>query len=155
MRADGSYGSFFPISLSPHAYNETTAQQWYPKTREEILSLCLQWQDNLPYTTGRASITEIPDNISDTDDGILKEVLACNSCSRDFKIVAPELSFYQRSKFPLPRECFSCRGARRAVFRDARLIHRRECMDCGNETHSTLASPRGVLCEPCHGERLD
>ena len=33
MQADGSYGSFFPMSLSPHAYNETTAQGMVPKNK--------------------------------------------------------------------------------------------------------------------------
>lgn len=39
MKHDGEWGEFFPISNSVSAYNETIAQQWYPKTREEVLNM--------------------------------------------------------------------------------------------------------------------
>jgi hypothetical protein len=34
----GEWGEFFPSSLSPFGYNETVAQEYYPLTRDDILS---------------------------------------------------------------------------------------------------------------------
>ena len=154
MKAEGTYGSFLPISFSPHAYNETIAQQWYPKTREEISSLGLRWQDNLPYSTGGSTIAELPDNTAKCGKEIIREVIACRTCSRDYKIAAREFSYYQRCRFPLPRECFSCRIARRAELRDARKIYKRKCQSCKKDTFSTLTAPRNILCESCHQDML-
>jgi hypothetical protein len=30
------YGEFFPSELSPFAYNETTAQEYYPLTKKKL-----------------------------------------------------------------------------------------------------------------------
>lgn len=48
MKKTGEYGEFFPIKHSPYGYNETVAQQWYPKTREEVLANGWKWRDELP-----------------------------------------------------------------------------------------------------------
>lgn len=37
MKETGEWGEFFPISVSPFAYNETAAQDYYPITKEEAL----------------------------------------------------------------------------------------------------------------------
>ena len=39
------YGEYFPMSLSPHAYNETVAQQFFPLTKEEVLAKGYRWRD--------------------------------------------------------------------------------------------------------------
>lgn len=39
------YGEFFPTELSPFAYNETIAQEYYSKTKEEILELGYRWRE--------------------------------------------------------------------------------------------------------------
>ena len=38
MSKMGEYGEFFPMELSPHAYNETVAQQFFPLTKEQALA---------------------------------------------------------------------------------------------------------------------
>ena len=40
---------------------------------------------------------DLPDNIKDTEDSILKEVISCNVCKRGFRIVPPELQFLRGS----------------------------------------------------------
>ena len=39
------YGEFFPIDLSPFGYNETIAQEYFPKTKEQALAEGYKWKD--------------------------------------------------------------------------------------------------------------
>ncbi|HHD92301.1 MAG TPA: hypothetical protein ENL06_01585, partial [Candidatus Portnoybacteria bacterium] len=39
------YGEFFPPELSPFAYNETIAQEYFPLTKEEAIEKGYQWSD--------------------------------------------------------------------------------------------------------------
>lgn len=38
MQADDKWGEFFPITMSPFAYNETVAQEYFPLSKEEALA---------------------------------------------------------------------------------------------------------------------
>ena len=39
------YGEFFPSDLSPFAYNETIAQEFYPKIKKEIISFGFNFEN--------------------------------------------------------------------------------------------------------------
>ncbi len=39
------YGEFYPPELSPWSYNETLAQEYFPLTKEEAISLGYRWKD--------------------------------------------------------------------------------------------------------------
>ncbi|MDP3948616.1 MAG: hypothetical protein Q8Q17_01555, partial [bacterium] len=72
------YGEFFPPEISPFAYNETIAQEYFPMTKEETLNRGYKWKE--PETrqyTVTMTYDKIPDNIKDVDDSILKEVIEC------------------------------------------------------------------------------
>jgi hypothetical protein len=45
MKETGEWGKFFPKSLAPFAYNETTAQVYRPLTSESAASLGFQWKE--------------------------------------------------------------------------------------------------------------
>lgn len=45
MRKTGEYGNFFPHSLSCFGYNESTANTYFPLTREEALAQGYKWTD--------------------------------------------------------------------------------------------------------------
>jgi hypothetical protein len=72
------YGEFFPVDLSPFAYNETPAGEYFPKSKEEVLSLNFSWKDvdekNYQITK---KISELPDGIKDVPDSIISEVIEC------------------------------------------------------------------------------
>ncbi len=69
------YGEFFPIELSPHAYNETLAQEFLPITKEEATKFGYDWRDqekkDLAITL---SANKIPDDIKNVDEKILEEM---------------------------------------------------------------------------------
>lgn len=98
------YGEFFPIELSPFDYNETIAMEYFPKTKTEVEGGGFRWRDkkdNQYTVTIKAS--ELPDNINDVSDDILKEVIECEESSRAFKFTPSELQFYRKMNIPLPR----------------------------------------------------
>ena len=107
------YGEFFPPELSPFAYNETIAQEYFPLTKEEALEKGYAWKDPKTLQYGITMAAEkIPDHIKDIDDSILKEIIGCahggqcaEGCTAAFKVIPQELKFYQTANLPLPRLC--------------------------------------------------
>ncbi|MBI3458912.1 hypothetical protein HY061_01470, partial [Candidatus Azambacteria bacterium] len=111
LKAENLYGLFFPIELCPFAYNETVAQDNFPLTKEQALQQGFKWQEDIQVTKGKETMRpdQIPDHINNVTDTILKEVLACVTCGRNFKIIKSELDFYRKMILPIPRQCFYCR----------------------------------------------
>jgi hypothetical protein len=112
------YGEFFPSELSLFAYNETIAQEFYPMTKEAVLKSGFRWKNSekKDYQT-TIEAKDLPDNIKDVEDSILKEVIGCKTrpedrersgCTTAFKIIPKELEFYKKMNIPLPRYCPNC-----------------------------------------------
>ncbi len=147
-----AYGEFFPIDFSPLAYNESSANDYFPKTREEVLNLGLEWRkpDQKEYQTTLKN-EDIPDHIQDTGDSITKENLECGNCERAYKILERELTFYKRFELPVPRFCFNCRHTERVKLRNPMKWYRRKCM-CDNQVFkNTIAHPDHAE-NPCPNE---
>ncbi|MCX6722305.1 MAG: hypothetical protein NTY04_03925, partial [Candidatus Staskawiczbacteria bacterium] len=70
------YGEFFPAEISPFAYNETIAQEYYPKNKSEVSDLGYRWRES---ETKQYNITlrpaDLPDHIKDVKDDILNQVI--------------------------------------------------------------------------------
>lgn len=166
MRADGEFGEFFPIQLSQAAYNESTAQMWYPMTKEQVVAKGWRWQDNLSGTYGKETFRDLPDDIADVSDNICGEILACGKCTKNYKITAQELVFYKKHKYPLPRLCFECRRIARMKKRNPRQFWERQCMCdksvhgheglCTAKFHTTYSPERveKVYCESCYQKTI-
>ncbi len=136
MGKTGEYGEFFPVQYSPYAYNETTAQQWYPKTKEEVLAKGWKWCDDLPgkYDTPTIEWHAVPDNINDISEEMIKNVFACQKCAKNFKIIKKECEFYKKERIALPRLCPDCRFFERFSYRNPRKLWHRRCM-CDRVEH--------------------
>jgi hypothetical protein len=154
MKETGEWGEFFPMHISPYAYNETTAQEYFPLTKEDVSRQNLRWQDHLPFTKGNESISldQIPWNISDVEDSICNEVLACEATGRNYRITKQELSYYHSMNLPIPRLHFYERHRRRTEMRNPRKLWKRPCMKCGTEIETSYAPERAeiVYCEKCY-----
>ncbi|MBI4599496.1 hypothetical protein HY732_01075 [Candidatus Uhrbacteria bacterium] len=138
MKQTGEYGEFFPIQYSPYAYNETTAQQWYPKTKEEVLARGWKWRDDLPGKYDRPTIewSAAPDDIKDAPDDIIKNIFACTKCAKNYRIIKQEFDFYKSRTIPLPRLCPDCRFYERFSHRNPRKLWHRQCMcELSHESH--------------------
>ncbi|MEK7555002.1 MAG: hypothetical protein AAB518_03410 [Patescibacteria group bacterium] len=166
MKSAGEYGEFFPITLSPFGYNES--HNWLFKeklTKEEVVTRGWKWEDNTPGTFGKETLLpeQIPDDIAQISDDMLKQVLKCETCSRNYNIVQPELEFYRREKIPIPRHCYACRDLARIALRAPRKLWHRSCVcrqsshfhgneKCLNEFETPYSSdrPEKIYCEQCY-----
>ncbi len=164
MKERGEYGEFFPLSCSPFGYNETQAQVYHPIKKEEALAKGWNWCDSTGGTYGKETLApeKMPDNIKNASDELLKKVLKCIDCSKNYNIVKPELAFYQRLSIPLPRRCPDCRYLKRLSLRLPRRTWQRSCMCdkdhpnhkgvCPNQFQTSYAPdrPEIVYCEQCY-----
>lgn len=154
LKAKELYGMFIPPKLSPFAYNETIGYDNFPITKEEAIAAGFRWQDDVQMTKGKGTLTSenIPDNIKDVPASMVKEVLTCINCERNYLITPAELQFYQKMKLPIPRRCFFCRHADRLLRRGPMKIFDRTCGKCGKEMKTTYSpkSPEKVYCIPCY-----
>lgn len=152
------YGEFFPIELSPHAYNETLVQHFFPLSKEDAKYEGYRWRepDVREYTITKPAI-DLPDHTRDVGDDVLQEVIGCLTCPRGFKIIPAELQFLRQMNLPLPRRCPFCRiGEKLAAWAKEMRLVTRACDRCGAkfETPHTREETPHLLCKKCYLEEI-
>ncbi len=151
------YGEFLPYDLSPYAYNETHAIQYYPLDKEAVLSRGWDWQDQ---KANQHTITmpaeNIPDSIMNTDESILKEVLGCANCGKAYRLIPNELSLLKRFSLPVPEKCPDCRHMDRMGRINPPRLWDRQCAKCGTGIRTSYAPsrPEIVYCEQCYQREM-
>jgi len=160
------YGEFFPSELSPFAYNETIAQEYFPKKTEEVIEQKYLYRK--PISRNYQSTIksgDLPDHIKDVDDSILNEIIACPNngseitlCTEAYRITKDELNFLRKQNIALPRYCPNCRHYRRLRERNPLRLWHRKCMNegCSNEFETPYAPdrPEIIYCEKCFQEEV-
>lgn len=168
------YGEFFPIELSPFAYNESIAQEYFPITKDQASVSGYSWRepDKRNYTI-TLKTEDIPESINETDNSIFNEVISCkhggkclDQCTEAFKIMPEELKFYKNMNLPLPRLCPNCRHYERIKLRNPIKLWHRGCMceqgehghdgKCPNEFETSYAPDREeiIYCESCYQKEV-
>ncbi len=154
------FGEFFPIEISPFAYNETISQEMFPLSKGEAIEQGFTWRDQQDKTYSPTKrFSELPEIIADVSDNILNEVIECehkgncsDQCTTAFKITNAELQFYKHMQIPLPRLCPSCRHFMRVRQRNPIQLWTRKC------TCSGVKSENGVYQNTAkhqhHGDQL-
>ncbi len=154
----GIHGLMMPPELAPFGYNETLGNDNIMLTKEEALAEGLPWQDDIQMTKGKETMKpeQIPDHIKDVQDGIVKEILKCIDCERNYKITEQELGFYRKMMLPIPRKCFYCRHKDRIVRRGPYKFWNRNCAHCNKEIVTNYAPerPEIVYCESCYQQEV-
>ncbi len=154
MKQTGEWGEFFPATLTPFAYDETPANEWHPLSVEEAKKLGYRWQGEDTGSQGRETIEwrDVPDSIKEVPEVMGKETLACQKCSKNYRIQKQELEYYKTYKIPLPRFCPNCRHRERWSKLNPKKLWQRQCANCTNQFESTYAPnrPEQVLCETCY-----
>ena len=160
------YGEFFPIEISPWAYNETLAQEIFSLSKEEIEKNGYTWREpdakNFEITI---QAENMKDNIDEVDESILKEVLGCahegkcgHQCNIAFRITDYEFKFYKKHNIPIPIFCPKCRHYERFKIMPALKLWHRKCMKegCENEFETSYAPdrPEIVYCEGCYQKEI-
>lgn len=178
MRKTKEWGEYFPSSVSPFAYNESMAQDYFPLSKEEATKKGYRWYDRPSRDYKITLLTnDLPDSILKTKDTIQEEVIQCSSqnsskekynlCSTAFKITSLELSLYKILGIPVPEKCFPCRRQDRFELRTPRGLWHRKCM-CDKKGHihgndkckvefETAYSPDRkeiIYCEKCYQQEV-
>ena len=158
MLRTGEWGEFFPAALTPYAYNETLAHEYFPLEKREVLARGLRWSDHPPGASGKETVqwNRLPLRAHEAADSLTQSILACTHCSRNYRITQAELKLYRSLDLPLPRVCFDCRYQRRFACRNPRHLWERNCAKCGAIVASSYAprSEQRVYCETCYREEV-
>jgi len=153
MNKNEEWGQFFPVNLSPFAYNETVAVEYYPMTEEEAKKRGWKWKDGSEERgSQKHSAVKIPDDISGVNDDICKQTLVCEVTNKPYKIIQKEFEFYKKMNVPIPRRCPDQRHKDRTNLREPRKLWERKCSKCGNLVMSVYAPNRSekIYCEECY-----
>jgi hypothetical protein len=161
MKKTGEWGEFFPISLSPFAYNESIAHEYFPLLKEQALAAGFRWEENIPRTSGQETIKndDLPKNPAEYNaETFLKHVLKCDACGYNYRFTTQELTFYKRLHLPLPRICFNCRHERRMKQRNIRKLWDGKCAKCNTEFKTSYSPEQQkeykIYCEQCYQQEM-
>lgn len=168
------YGEFFPIEISPFAYNETVASEIKYLSKEEIKSKGYSF---IEPSTRDYKVTKkysnLFDTIEDVNGSICEEIISCehggkceHGCTTAFRILENELIFYKRFNIPLPHLCPNCRHYERILYKKPKKLWHRQCM-CDKENHNHEGRceiefetsyapdrPEIVYCEKCYQQEV-
>lgn len=168
------YGEFFSSEISPFSYNETIAQEYFPKTKEEIINqgYIYREQTNKDYDT-TIKTEDLPDHINDVSESIINEIIECpnkggelTQCTQAYRIMKEELSFLRQHNIALPRYCPNCRHYDRLSKRNPFKLWHRQCMcdksghnhtgKCEIEFETSYAPdrPEIIYCEKCYQQEV-
>jgi len=157
MKKTGEWGEFFPIELSPFAYNQSMANTAMPLSKEEALAKGFDWREEDESTTYDGPKYDIPESIDEVSDEICEKILTCEVTGKNYRIVKPELKFYRDMKLPIPRICWEERHQQRARLRNKRDLYDRHCAECDVALQTTCnpSQPEKVLCEACFNNAVN
>ena len=168
------YGEFFPQICIPHSYNQSTAQEYFPLTKEEIENRGYLWRNSeeKKYQPTFSNNT-IPDSIGEISDNFSEEIIECSHknkckhiCTGVFRVHPNELIYLRKWNLPIPRLCPNCRYYERLNFRTLLKLYKRICM-CNQTTHNhhdkcmtefetsyAPDRPEKVYCESCYNKEI-
>ncbi len=134
------YGEMMPAELSPWAYNESTAFEWFPLIKEEAIAQGFNWRDEDKREYQEANA----------------EILKCVSCGANYRLIAKEIAFYKRFNLPIPRQCPLCRDRARIASLNPIAIYKRTCAKCDKAIETSYAPdrPEIVYCEQCYQQEV-
>jgi len=157
MQKTSEWGEFFPSSLSPFAYNETLAQDYYPLSKDEVLQRKQRWlEEGETQDQYMGPVVAVPDDSQEADSTMPDKILRCETTGKLFKIIPQELAFLKDRQLPLPTKCFEQRHRERLVLRNPRKLWDRNCGNCKKSIETTYAPdrPEIVYCEECYLQHI-
>ncbi|MFA5076668.1 MAG: hypothetical protein WC480_04625 [Patescibacteria group bacterium] len=166
LKQTGEWGQFFPMAICPWAYNESVGQDLFLLTKEQVLAIGGWWQDRLPGTIDKETIQLTDLNIDIDPDKMTGQILACQKCKRNYKLISQELTFYKRLGIPIPHFCPECRHQQRMALRNPKRLWSRRCWcsqtghghqgQCSIEFETTYAPERmeKIYCGECYQKEI-
>lgn len=151
MRSTGEWGDFFDFNVSPFSYNETVALEYFPLSKDEIVTNGWRYKEPEDLLKHPQPV-DLPDSILDTDEQICDFVLACESTGRPYKILSKEFKFYKQMKIPIPRLSPDQRHVERHLKRNPARLWQRNCFKCKKSIMSSFSPerPEKIYCDDCY-----
>lgn len=151
MQKTAEWGEFFPTSISPFAYNETVAQEYFPMNKQEVLASGWKWRDEDQREFQPQTIS-IPQEINDVPENICSEILSCEVSGKNYRIIPQELNFYRKMNLPIPRKHPDQRHIERIAQRNPRKLFRRKCEKCSCHIMTSYSpdSELKIYCNECY-----
>lgn len=146
------YGEFLPLDLSPFAYNETVAFEYFPLSEAEAKQRGVKW-NKYEGEAHQFSGYAIPDNIGDVGNDILDKTLKCEISGKAYRLIPMELEFYRQFNVPVPRVSPFERHKERVKFVSDHLeLRDRICGRCNKNIRSVYTADEFpiVYCEECY-----
>jgi len=152
MKKTGEWGEFFPVKLSPFAYNETVADEYFHLEESEAKQRGFAWKSDDEANSYQGPRASVPDNIDEVKDDIVDQILTCEVTGKLYKIIPGELAFYRKMKLPIPKRCPNERHKNRLAMRTPQILWSRTCSLCGKNIETVYApnSPEIVYCDECY-----
>lgn len=126
MKKDGEWGEFFPAQISPFAYNESSANDYFPLKKEEALAKKYSWREE--------------EEIFSVNQPQTSDVIKCSVSGKLFKMIPQEIEFYKKMQLPFPDKHPNIRHQERLAFRNQRRLWNRQCM-CTQPDHNHHSRP--------------
>ncbi len=162
MLESGEYGEFFPLTDSPLAYQDSVAQVEFPLTEKEIKAKGWHWQDEVESNIDLSKVDvlkseDIPDDIKNVDNSILKKVVLCEKTGKPFKITPFELGFYKKMNVPLPASSPTERMEELLKYIRPYRLFDTTCAKCQKDIQ-TVHNPektKNIWCEKCYNQEIN
>jgi hypothetical protein len=154
MKNTGEWGEFFPLSLCPRPYNTSIAQDYFPKTKEQVSTLGGLWSDESERRAPPSAIDArlLSDSIYDLGDDVTTSLYSCASTHRPFKLIQQEIQYYRNNQIPPPIHSFFSRHQRRLSIRPPRKLYERACALCHQQISTAFSEtrPEKIYCQECY-----
>ena len=163
MIRDKQWWEFFDPQISYFGYNESTAMEYCPLTKEQALNMWYKWSEyespfptvekfinweDLPKVSCKVILEKKPDFLKK----ILNYAIVCKTSKKPFRLTKQEIDFYIKHDLPLPTKHPDVRHQDRLARRDPVNMYLVHCDECGEEMLSVHKkwSWKKILCEKCY-----
>jgi len=156
MMQTKEWGEFFPPSLSPFPYNKSMLIDYLPISKEEALKKGFRWSDEDEAKTAKPASYKLPNTIASVPDSVEDEVLTCENCKFNYRIIDQELRFHRKMHLPLSRLCWPCRLKNLIKARKPMKLFESACKKCGTKILTPYSPDTSlkVYCEKCYLETV-
>jgi hypothetical protein len=159
MLLRGEYGEFFDLSMGLMPYQSSSGGYYFPISEEEArvqnIPLYPEPESRLPDGVRVLDPkTEVPGNIKNVTDDILKHAVRCEVTGKAFRITPSELQFYRHLGIPIPSKHPWQRMIERRDWEFPFALYDFVCPKCSEKSYSVYAADEQkkyrILCEKCY-----
>ncbi|MBU0670947.1 MAG: hypothetical protein ABH835_02900 [Patescibacteria group bacterium] len=157
MKGEGDYGKFWPLRSTYVGYNNSFANIYHPKIKEEVEAIGGFWDEPKEVKDMGVDSNTLPDSAQEIDDSFIGKVVKCEKTSKPFKLVKQEIDFYKENNLPIPH----VHPDRRNMDRFSQIMNIKpqpfKCPQCGTDSVHYYQPELGyekILCPDCYKKEI-